>query len=148
MKTIITFLLIIGFSINIAYADEKDYYLDDQKVDVLFDNAEEQDMDVSASELLALSNANAGSVNPIVAAVLSGCFGWIGIHRMYLGSSQGTIIAYVALGAAGILGISQQIPLLATGIAVLVLVDTVLLIVGAVDDDISQYIDNPKFIMW
>jgi len=67
-----------------------------------------------------------------VALVLDFFLGGFGVHRFYLGTATMTGIGYI-LTCGGIFGI---VPL----------VDFIVLIINM--DDISQYINNPKFFMW
>lgn len=68
----------------------------------------------------------------VVALLLDFFLGGLGIHRFYLGTKTMTGIGYI-LTCGGIFGI---VPL----------IDFIVLIID--NDDISPYIDNPKFFMW
>ncbi|OWY19836.1 TM2 domain-containing protein [Sphingobacteriales bacterium UPWRP_1] len=75
----------------------------------------------------------AGDKNPVVAFILAWFLGSLGIHRFYLGTKTLTGIGYI---------------LTCGGFGIVALVDWVMLLIGLIDDDISKYIDNPKFFMW
>lgn len=140
MKKIIvlTFLFVAAFSFNQVSASE--YSIDEKAIDQLFETATETSMiSMSASNLSAVPStvpsplmANAQEKDAVVAIVLDFFLGWAGIHRFYLGTNTLTGLAY-PLTCGGIFGI---VPL----------VDFVVLIID--NDNISPYIDNPKFFMW
>jgi len=67
-----------------------------------------------------------------VALLLDFFLGGLGVHRFYLGTEVLTGVGYI-LTCGGIFGI---VPL----------IDFVMLIINF--DDISPYIDNPRFFMW
>ncbi|MFN4083031.1 MAG: TM2 domain-containing protein [Bacteroidia bacterium] len=56
-----------------------------------------------------------------------------GMHRIYLGTKTWTWVGYI---------------LTCGGCGIVQLVDTVLLLIGAIKGDVSKYEDNPKFFMW
>ena len=64
------------------------------------------------------------------AVFLAVTVGILGVHRFYLGTSTTTMIAYV---------------LTFGGFGVITIIDIIQLIIA---DDISPFIDNPKFFMW
>lgn len=114
------------------------YVLNDQKVEQLF--TESTDISAAAVEgTLAMTSAvNLGDVAQVkakefVPALLLNLFlGGLGIHRLYLGTKPLTWIGYI-LTCGGIFGV---VPL----------IDLIVLIIN--NDNISPYIDNPKFFMW
>lgn len=115
------------------------YRLDEAAVDQMFAQAEQADflaMNTMAPLAGAASTAThflQAEKNPAVAFILAWFVGYLGIHRAYLGTSTGTIIAYIlTLGGCGIVAF----------------VDWVVLLIGLVNDDISKYVDNPSFFMW
>ena len=131
-------LIAVIFSLTAMFAQNASaskYKLDDQKVDVLFENATEVDFSFLTEE--ATKNPNVTSMvmaekDPMVAILLDFFLGGLGVHRFYLGTKTMTGIGYI-LTCGGIGGI---VPL----------IDLIML---AVDyDDISKYVDNPKFFMW
>lgn len=111
------------------------YVANDQQIDQMLNAAPE--MTVNAFAALPLSNetsfSQAGSSKDAVVAILLDFFlGGLGIHRFYLGTVPLTGIGYI-LTCGGIFGI---VPL----------VDFVVLIINY--NDISPYVNNPKFFMW
>ena len=116
------------------------YFLDHSAVDQLFAEAVEVDplaMHNMAPTVAAMQNNNvsiaAHDRDPAIAFILAWFVGPLGIHRAYLGTSTGTIVGYIlTLGGCGIVAF----------------VDWVVLLIGLVNDDIDQYVDNPSFFMW
>lgn len=115
------------------------YSIDEQSVDQLFEKATETSMvSINANELSAVpSNIPTSMIAPkekdaVVAIVLDFFLGGLGIHRFYLGTKTMTGIGYI-LTCGGIFGV---VPL----------IDFIVLIID--NQDISPYIDNPKFFMW
>lgn len=119
------------------------YEVNDQQIEALFAKA----VDVSLSQVMNTSQASemttadlgitgaamaSSDKNPLVAVLLNFFLGTLGIHRFYLGTKPLTGIGYI-LSCGGIFGI---VPL----------VDFIVLLVNY--NDISPYVDNPKFFMW
>jgi TM2 domain-containing membrane protein YozV len=136
----ITFLLLLFFVLlGVTQLNAASYTLDEQKIDQLFDEAVETSMITTLgdglTELPAGFPAMAVASNDkdvVVALLLDFFLGGLGIHRFYLGTKTMTGIGYI-LTFGGIFGI---VPL----------IDFIVLIID--NDDISPYIDNPKFFMW
>lgn len=133
---LVAFAMFFVFSANAA---ENQYKLDNASIDALFASAQQVSLDeVSSLSPLAdfASSSNAQITEekePVIAFILAWFLGPLGIHRAYLGTSTGTIIAYIlTLGGCGIVAF----------------VDWVVLLIGMVNNDISKYVDNPKFFMW
>ena len=135
-----TFLLFLFFALlGVNQAIAASYTLDEQKIDQLFDEAVETSMIAAPGDGLtelpagfpALAVAS-GDKDVVVALLLDFFLGGLGIHRFYLGTKTMTGIGYI-LTCGGIFGI---VPL----------IDFIVLIID--NDDISPYIDNPKFFMW
>lgn len=141
MKKIIFSLfavLALGFS---AMADNGDAYtIDDAAIDQVF--AEAAEMPVSDMTLFSVdgitmptaASLTTKSVNPWGAWAICWFLGEFGIHRHYMGTSK-PMWLYYTLTCGGIFGI-------------VTVVDWVVLLIGAIQDDISQYCDNDSFIMW
>ncbi|MHC1706274.1 MAG: TM2 domain-containing protein [Bacteroidales bacterium] len=134
---LLSLLLLVGVS---TQANVSQYRVDDTQIETLFAQAEQVDlsqavdyqgmaMPVSAPAMLKKSDKN-----PAVAFILAFFVGGFGIHRAYLGTETMTWVGYI-LTCGGIFGI---VPF----------VDWIVLLIGLVEDDISQYVDNPKFFMW
>ena len=121
-------------------ANAANYKIEDSSIDELIENATE------VSPLSLISEATATMTSPASVPALSSspssagafilCFflGGFGVHRHYLGTRPGMWAIYT-FTFGGIFGI---VPL----------VDWVMLLIGLVDDDISQYVGNTKFFMW
>lgn len=128
-----------------------DYYVNDAQVENLFNNSKEVNFSddnstTSASTVVNTMSLNAsaatkfggrsykstGDKNFVAAFLLDFFLGGLGIHRLYLGTNTFTWVGYI-LTCGGIFGI---VPL----------VDLIVLIVH--NDDISDFVDNPKFFMW
>jgi len=130
-------LLLAVFFVKSARASS--YSIDMNSIDKMFSEAVETSMiSVNAGELSAIPATASATVvaaneKTFVTAVLLDFFlGGLGVHRFYLGTKTMTGIGYI-LTCGGIFGI---VPF----------VDLIVLIVD--NDDISPYIDNPKFFMW
>lgn len=140
MKKLTTFLLLVLFGLTAANAHADHYRLNSEAVDNMFANAETVEFftpnamapfaDFAGTSHAFISDEK----NAAVAFILAWAVGYLGIHRAYLGTSTGTIVAYIlTLGGCGIVA----------------LVDWVVLLLALVDDkDVSKYVDNPKFFMW
>lgn len=145
-KIFITLLLAaVGFTVNAASSSSQ-YAINDQAIEQVFTNCvamtSQSDMPGNAENAYlasGLSTTDATAVAKInndksfaVALVLDFFLGTLGIHRLYLGTRTITWVGYI-LTCGGIFGI---VPL----------VDFVVLILN--NEDISQYVDNPRFFMW
>lgn len=151
MRKLILLTLISFILLSASYGAENNnlYRIDDQQVEKLFSSS----VDVSLSSLkdvnttginapfngLLATNTEksasyyaGGDKNFITAFLLDFFLGGLGIHRIYLGTKTLTWVGYI-LTCGGIGGI---VPF----------VDLIVLIIH--NDDISPYVDNPKFFMW
>jgi len=122
------------------------YKINDEYIDALFDSS----TDITDQYFLYLEyinnkyisyNQNADTTQvkknkQLIAGIIAGAqwitgIGWIiPIHRIYLGSKTSTYFLYC---------------ITLSGCGVLLVVDSIMLIL---DGEETQYIDNPKFIMW
>ena len=135
-------ILIVFFTAMFAFnnANASQYSIDEQAIDQLFASATETSMiSITANNFGAIPSAvssplmaNAAEKDAVVAIVLDFFLGGLGIHRFYLGTETLTGLAYI-FTCGGIFGV---VPL----------IDFVVLIIN--NEDISPYIDNPKFFMW
>ena len=137
-KTIVLILLLIAV-VSVRQVIASSYTIDVQSVDQMFDSAIETSMvSVNSSDVSTLpsglpSLAIASKDKDAVVAILLDFFlGGFGIHRFYLGTETLTGLGYI-FTCGGIFGI---VPF----------VDFIVLIID--HDNISPYIDNPKFFMW
>ncbi len=139
MKKLILVIFLFVIALSVKQANASSYSVNEQAVDQLFANAVETSMiSMNATELSTVAS-NASSTlmatnekDAIVAIALDFFLGGFGIHRFYLGTETLTGLGYI-LTCGGIFGI---VPL----------VDLVVLIID--NEDISAYINNPKFFMW
>jgi len=140
-KLLLASLICLGSFCSFA-AGRNEYVIDDLQVEQLFTNS--VDVSLSAVSEANLINAAAG-MNPgkasyykgsdksfAAAIILNFFLGVLGIHRLYLGTETLTWVGYI-LTCGGIFGV---VPL----------VDFIILIVD--NEDISEFVDNPKFFMW
>ncbi len=137
MKKFVLSVAILLIGIFAVQADNTAYYPDFNSVDQLFAQAEQVDpMAMPGFAPLAgmeTPTTILSDKDPAIAFILAWFLGPLGIHRAYLGTSTGTIVAYIiTLGGCGIVAF----------------VDWVMLLIGLVNDDISKYVDNPSFFMW
>jgi len=134
-KVFITLLLVLGV---VAFSSKASaaYTIDDAQVETLFASATNASFNLisdvtEAAPSLAFA-PKAAEKEAVVAVLLDFFLGELGIHRFYLGTKPMTGIGYI-LTCGGIFG----------------LVPFIDLIVLAINwDDISPYVDNPKFFMW
>ncbi len=138
-KTIILFVVSMIVSIG-TFASNSAYVIDDQKVDALVTNAIDLTMtdlavmEVPAEFMFNSPNQVNSEKTAVIAFILCWAVGVLGIHRLYLGTSTGTFIGYLlTCGGLGIVSFIDWIVLL-------------LEVVG--EQDISRFVDNPKFFMW
>lgn len=133
-KIIILFVSI--FVLQIFQVKAGNYYVDDKALDQLFASAQSITLGEMSANVPGFSasafNSSGEYKDPLIAILLDFFLGGLGIHRFYLGTETMTGIGYI-LTCGGILGI---VPL----------IDLIVLIVDY--DDISPYIDNPRFFMW
>jgi TM2 domain-containing membrane protein YozV len=130
--TILSLLLVVGFCFQ---ANASNYKIDQNSIDQLVAKAEAAPaisvFDLQAApELAKLS----GAKDPVVAFILCTVVGYIGVHRLYLGTKPLTFVLYV---------------ITAGGCGIVVLVDWIMLLMVLIDKkDMGPYIDNPNFFMW
>lgn len=138
MKKFWTLLIVVFLGISATQAGTS-YHLDNAAIDEMFARAEMVDLN-AVSPMAPFAELGHSSEfyfvqekDPLVAFLLSWFLGYLGIHRAYLGTSTGTIVGYIlTLGGCGIVAT----------------IDWIMLLIGLVNNDISQYIDNPRFFMW
>ncbi|HEY8402062.1 MAG TPA: TM2 domain-containing protein [Cytophagaceae bacterium] len=125
----------MGLSFN-TFASSNQYTIDDEAVENLFESSVQiYSLDgINETQSTQFVTATLAEKNGWVAVVLDLLVGGLAIHRVYLGGTPALIPAYF-FTCGGIFGI---VPL----------VDLVVLIIGAANDDIDKYVDNDKFFMW
>ncbi len=135
MKRILLFVAVILLASYTVTAENEHYRVNEAAVEQMFANAEHLTLD-GLTDMNAFTGIDAemSAKNPWVAWLLTytGSVGICGIHRLYLGTKTSTFIIYFCTG--GGCGIVQTI-------------DWVLLLMGAINDDIRKYVDNDKFLM-
>jgi len=130
----VTILMLSAFALftsNTSFAN--DYKIDNASIDALFVEALEM-TDFNFASDFGGSSAMLSAPEPWVAFALSWVVGWCGVHRHYLGTKSSMWAIYL-FTCGGIFGI-------------VTFVDWVVLLVGAINEDISKYVDNQAFIMW
>ncbi len=145
MKHFFFFILVcLLASTTTTYASIAQFKIDDTQIDQMMDNSEELNtasatsFDFTANTGIALGAADnsvqvAGEKNAVVAFILAWFLGYLGIHRFYLGTKALTGVGYI---------------LTCGGFGIVAFVDWVMLLIGLIDNDISRYVNNPKFFMW
>ncbi len=134
MKKLFT-LLLLGFLIIPLTATAGNYKIDQNKIDASFASASEMSL-LSTFDLNAFQGT--GQVleekDPVMAFVLASVLGYLGIHRLYLGTEPVVVILYIVT---------------AGGFGIITLIDWIQLLLVLLDEkDMGPYIDNPNFIMW
>jgi len=137
VKRFIQLSIIALLTVTFTSVNAGNYQVDDNALDQIFATAQTisiTDMGTATMPGVAdfSSPANAYDKDPLIAILLDIFVGPLGVHRFYLGTEPLTGIAYI-LTCGGIFGL---VPL----------VDLIILAVNF--DDISPYIDNPRFFMW
>jgi TM2 domain-containing membrane protein YozV len=136
MKKIIFLSLVFAVTAFCSYnANASGYTANDNLIDEMFAKAPET-LNPALPGLLSGGNSTtalaSSEKSAPVALLLDFFLGGLGVHRFYLGTEVMTGVGYI-LTCGGIFGI---VPL----------IDFIVLIINL--DDISKYIDNPKFFMW
>jgi len=135
MKKIFVLLMVIAPFFTFA----NNYSLNLSDVDQTISQAQEVNYqnfnlnhEISVSPLV--TNEQAGVKNATTALVLSVFVGYLGVHRLYLGTTMTTFILYLITGG---------------GCGILATVDDVLLLIALIQSDpIDAYVDNPHLFMW
>lgn len=137
MKKILFVFAFVCTMLTFSNVQAANYHVNDAKIDVLFEQASStimMNLNDMSSDMMATTtlNSTVKSKSPLAAILLDFFLGGLGIHRFYLGTKVMTGVGYI-LTCGGIFGL---IPL----------VDLIVLAVNY--NDISQFVDNPKFFMW
>lgn len=132
-------VLALGFS---AMAESGDAYtIDDAAIDQVFAQSTEMtitDMSLFDNDGIAMPTAadlTTKSVNPWAAWGICWFVGWLGLHRHYMGTSKPMWLYYMLTDCVGV------------GFIV-VGIDWIVLLIGAIQGDISEYCNNDQFLMW
>jgi TM2 domain-containing membrane protein YozV len=133
-----TFLLVItllAFSTSYANNSSK-YFVNDEKIENVMQESTQIDFTVDSAQLEMLMNSESiqQDKSAWVAFAIAFVVGGLGIHRVYLGGKGSLILIYIVT-CFGIFGVVPMI-------------DWIVLLVGAIKGDISQFIGSDKFFMW
>ena len=134
MKKLFTLLLLCLFLIPVG-ANAESYRIDQSKIDASFAAATEMSI-LSVFDMSGMQTPNQvlDDKDPAMAFILATVLGYLGIHRLYLGTEPIVIILYIVT---------------AGGCGIIALVDWIMLLMVLLDEkDMGPYIDNPSFIMW
>lgn len=140
MKKMILFFIAIFALSTATFADK--YEINDNDVDALFASATEisfQEINSFEPSSLMMANSSSNSAyisspNPWAAFAICWVVGPFGIHRHYLGTKS-SMWAIYTFTCGGIFGI---VPM----------VDWVVLLIGAANNNIRPYVNNKNFFMW
>ena len=137
MKKSLFSALFVMFAL-FTYAGTADYYIDDAAIESKLNDATQVSLTavdgMSQVDFMNVTSVQAADPNGWVAFALCWVVGGIGIHRVYLGGKASLILIYF-ITCGGIFGI---VPL----------VDWIVLLIGSINGDISQYVNNDSFFMW
>lgn len=132
-KLVFILIAFVAFSFSVS---ANEYSINELAIDQMFSQADEiSSVDFADFTGTTAPEAQVSAKNPWVAWALTwtASVGVCGVHRLYLGSSTGVFLVYLC--TAGGCGIIQT-------------VDWVILLMGALDDNVSKYENNTKVIMW
>lgn len=134
-KLILCLIAVVGMGIAASAAN---YSIDEQGIDAMIENAVEvtpMSMESSASDLQSPTIKFGGAPSPVVAFVLSlvPVTSWLAVHRMYMGTSALAVILNIVT---------------VCGFGIVYVVDWVCLLMGVIDNNISQYCNNGRWLMW
>lgn len=135
MKKILIFGIFLTSLSNVSFAST--YKIDDASIDAICSESVENNLS-EASSVFAANYAHAtlaaSDPNPWAAFAICWIVGGVGVHRHYMGT-QGSMWAIYTFTCCGIFGV---VPF----------VDWIVLLIGAINDDISKYVNNDAFFMW
>lgn len=134
-KLILCLIAVVGMGIAASAAN---YSIDEQGIDAMIENAVEvtpMSMEASASDLQSPTIKFGGAPSPVIAFVLSlvPVTSWLAVHRMYMGTSALAVILNIVTGS---------------GFGIVYVIDWVCLLMGVIDNNISQYCNNGRWLMW
>lgn len=138
MKKILT-LFSIGLLCVSMNSFAGNYTLDQSKIDAMFETATDitavAAYDLDNLQSLPLQSAQLDEKDPVIAFALATVLGYLGIHRLYLGTNPINVVLYI---------------ITAGGCGIVYAVDWIFLLMVLIDDEksLAPYVDNPKFIMW
>ncbi len=142
-KVLLSLFAVLALSFCAKAENGDAYTIDDNAIEQVFAEAADvsiADMQMFGSQVFGTPEMPAtgvqfvGNANPWGAWAICWFLGGFGIHRHYMGTSK-PMWLYYTLTCGGIFGVVTA-------------VDWVVLLVGAIEGDISQYCNNDSFIMW
>jgi TM2 domain-containing membrane protein YozV len=127
-----------------SFAGTSEYFVDDAAIEQVLEGGIQVMSDITSEKVadaLAAAQGIQGQAkisadkSEAVAFILSWVVGFLGVHRIYMGTSGGVIVGYI---------------LTCGGLGIVALIDWIVLLIALVDDDknIEKYIDSKKFFMW
>ena len=134
-KFIISLVAILALGIA---ANAANYSIDEQSIDAMIEAAAEVSplsMEAVAPAATDVTIKVGGGAEPIIAFILSAfpVTGWLAVHRMYMGTSVLAIVLNIVTG---------------DGFGVVYVIDAVMLLIGVLDNNIGQYCNNGRWLMW
>lgn len=132
-KVLLTLVAVLGLGIA---AQAASYTIDEQSIDAMIEMAEEVTPAALEAEGATDVTIHIGNgAQPVIAFLLAlvPVTGWLAIHRMYMGTSILAVILNIVTGA---------------GFGVVYVIDWVMLLIGVLDDNIGQYCNNGRWLMW
>lgn len=132
-KLILSAFLATFCSVSFVNANAM-FKLNDADIDAMMIEAVDVSNTLSMFDFQGTQATLSSNPNPWAAFAICWFVGYFGVHRHYLGTS-GAMWALYTFTCGGIFGI---VPL----------IDWVVLLVGAIQDDISKYVNNTSFFMW
>lgn len=142
-KVIFSLFAVLALSFSVMAENGDAYTIDDNAIEQVFAQAAEvnvadvelfNSMNLLNPEIPATNLQTVANANPWGAWAICWFLGEFGIHRHYMGTSK-PMWLYYTLTCGGIFG-------------VVTIVDWVVLLVGAIQGDISEYCNNDQFFMW
>ena len=127
-------VLTLAVALMALCASANNYVANDAAIDALVENSVEMVMEASAPVAPANMVKLLDGTDPIIATLLSWFTGWCGLHRYYLGTQVWMGLPYLLTGG---------------GFGVVYVIDSVLLLVGALEDTIDgKFLNNERILMW
>jgi TM2 domain-containing membrane protein YozV len=126
------FLLLFALALGVFMSTQTsaaNFTVNEDAVDQLFENASATTLDLSTSN--SMGDFDVEGKDPIIAIGLDFFFGYLGVHRFYMGTETMSGLLY-PITCGGFVGI---VPL----------IDLVVLIINY--EDISPFVNNPTFFM-
>ena len=138
MKKVFLFLALVVATATYSSVKAESFEANDLAIEQTFQNSSELTSNVGMMNMMTAATATTefrggGDKNAVVAFVLAWFLGELGIHRFYMGTATMTGVGYI---------------LTCGGCGIVATVDWIVLLIGLINNDISKYVNNPKFFMW